>query len=364
VKDENRALAKIESKILGRPGARARGELPAITIEQGSASPELVERVSQFYGAIPFLFDQWIEDQKSDHTKRTYSRAVLDFIEFMGIDWPEDGSKFLAVTSRDVSAWRKHLVVRNRANKTINSRLAALSGFYSYLRRVGTEYRIPVQMPNPADKDFVKRLDDHPKHERTSLDLGQVRTIFSMPSGDTLVDIRDTAIIKLAIRTGLRSGAIRQAQFSDWRYQGKKRCIRVREKGDKRKIVGVHTDSDKAIEAYVKAAGIDSGALFRPQSGKSKNKLLPREMSPATIHRIIKKYLVQLDDSMVAGEDGSRCIHTPHSLRSTTATVLLDQGTPLVRVQKQLNHKDPKTTMGYHVSEDDPDDSASHDFPI
>ena len=76
-------------------------------------------------------------------------------------------------------------------------------------------------------------------------------------------------------------------------------------------------------------------------------------------------HLVELECSIHALDDGtSRCIHTPHSLRSTTTTQLLKHGVPLVKERRQLGHKDPKTTEGYYAEDVDPKTSDSHEFPI
>ena len=92
-------------------------------------------------------------------------------------------------------------------------------------------------------------------------------------------------------------------------------------------------------------------------------------MGEVTLYRVILGYLERLPGAMkeVTGKDGKakkRCIYTPHSLRATTATLLLDGSTDISSVQALLGHRHITTTQIYDKRRRGTSDSASHDLVI
>jgi site-specific recombinase XerD len=83
-------------------------------------------------------------------------------------------------------------------------------------------------------------------------------------------------------------------------------------------------------------------------------------MDPATMYLTIQAYLDQLPGSMNDGH----CIYTPHSLRATTATLLLDAAVDIAKVQELLGHRHITTTQIYDKRRRTTSESASHDVPI
>ena len=92
-----------------------------------------------------------------------------------------------------------------------------------------------------------------------------------------------------------------------------------------------------------------------------------------TMYRLLQGYLARLPGSLreeeVAGADGAvrkvkRCVYTPHSLRATTATLLLDAGVDIIKVKDLLGHRHVTTTQIYDKRRRSLKEGASHDVPI
>src|SRR5262249_23164500 len=145
--------------------------------------------------------------------------------------------------------------------------------------------------------------------------------------------------------------------------------IRIAEKGDKRRKIGLHFAAAQAIQEYIAKAGIQGGPLFRPRLNARSKKLANRSFQPNTIYQLILGYLARLPKAMqechnIDGRKQVRCIYTPHSLRATAATLLLEAGVDIAKVQELLGHRHITTTQIYDKRRRQVHDGASHDMPI
>ena len=122
--------------------------------------------------------------------------------------------------------------------------------------------------------------------------------------------------------------------------------------GDKRRTIGLQFTAAQAISEYLAKAELASGPLFRPRLGPRSQKLANRFLEASAMYGLIQRYLERLPGALKEEQlaDGSvirRCIYTPHSLRATTATLLLDATVDILRVQNLLGHKHITTTQIY-----------------
>lgn len=111
------------------------------------------------------------------------------------------------------------------------------------------------------------------------------------------------------------------------------------EKGNKRRTIGLHYAAASAISEYIEAAGLTSGPLFRAKKSSKSDGLSNRQIAEVTMWRTVQGHLNRLPGSTTDVElpDGSklvRRIYTPHSLRATTATLLLDSGVDITKVPR------------------------------
>jgi site-specific recombinase XerD len=341
--------------------------LPPVMV--GAETPAVRKRVEQFYQSVAEIFEAWIARHRSCHTQRAYCEDVQSFVRFLGIEWPQNSIAMLSASIKDVQAFRDLMSESNRAPKTINRRIASLSSFYKYLALAAAELRLPITVPNPAHSQFIARESSDPRDETRALSASRARQLMNMPASDSVIDYRDRAILKLYLYSGIRLSTGCRLKVSDFHQDGNAATIRLHEKGDKRRTIGLHYAAAQAISEYLEAAGIRSGPLFRPRLNPRSKKLADRAMDETTMYRVIQRYLESLPGALkeVACPDGTtgiQCIYTPHSLRATTATLLLDAGVDIRKVQDLLGHRHITTTQIYDKRRRSTAESASHDVPI
>lgn len=110
----------------------AEPELPPILV--GRATPAVEAQVGSFYGSVADIFERWVTRRSSTHTRRAYRQDVMDFVQFLGISWPDESTRLFTVSIAEVQAFRDRMVAEAKAPKTINRRIASLSSFYQYLQ--------------------------------------------------------------------------------------------------------------------------------------------------------------------------------------------------------------------------------------
>lgn len=293
----------------------------------------------------------------------------MSFVRFIRIEWPRGAIDLLTVSLKDVQAFRDELISKGAAPKTLNRRISSRSSFYKYLGAAAAELRLPVTVSNPAHAQFIARESTDARDETRALSATRARQLMGLPVGDGVLAYRDRAILKFYLYSGVRLSTGCALKVSDFHQEHEQATIRINEKGGKRRTIGLHFAAAEAINEYLEAAGITSGPLFRPQQNSRNEELADRHMNPVTMYLLIQSYLSRLPGALVEVErpDGSkdkRCIYTPHSLRATTATLLLDASVDIRKVQELLGHRHITMTQIYDKRRRSTAESASHDVPI
>lgn len=253
------------------------------------------------------------------------------------------------------------------APKSFNRRIASISSFYKYLAGAAAEMRLPIVIGNPAHSQFIARENSDPKDETRALTGTRARQLMNLPSGESLIEYRDRAILKLYLYSAIRLATGCRLKVSD--FNSDEQTIRLHEKGDKRRTIGIHIAAVDALREYIGHAEIVAGPLFRPQLNPRSQRLAARPMSERTMYRLIMSYLQHLPGAMrdIELEDKTvvrSCLYSPHSLRATTATLLLDASVDIRKVQDLLGHRHITTTQIYDKRRIATSESASHDVPI
>jgi site-specific recombinase XerD len=315
--------------------------------------------LERFHGSIAALLESWVLRRASPHTQRAYRSDILTFVRYMGLAWPSDSHLLLTVSVRDVQDYRDWLLQAGAAPKTLNRRISSLSSFYRYLAACAAELRLNTSLPNPAHAQFISRERADPLRETRPLSAALARLLLSLPRPDTLEGLRDQAIVRLYLYSGIRLSTGCQLKVEDFQWDlSSTPTLRLREKGSRWRVIGLHISAAQAIREYLQLGGWESGPLFRPllRSGA----LAARPMSPVAMYSLLLRYLRQLPGAVQAG----KCIFTPHSLRATTATLLLSNGVDITKVQDLLGHRHITTTQIYDKRRRSVAESASHEVPL
>ena len=345
-------------------------DLPPILL--GKATPEVQEQVAAFCFSIPQLYESWLGRCPSPHTRRAYDQDIMAFARgFLGLRWPEQAHQLLRVSVHQTQAYRAALAEQGAAPKTVNRRVSSLSSFYKYLAAAAAELRLPIIVPNPAHAQFLPRTAADPVDETQALTPERARQLLALPTGDSLLAYRDRAILHFYVYSGARLATGCRLKVGDFHDDDRGATVKISEKGDKRRKIGLHCNAAQAIQQYIDRAGLTAGPLFRPRhhSRGCADKLAERFFTPTAMYNLLAGYLARLpralkEEQLPDGAVRRRCRYTPHSLRATAATALLDRGADLCKVQELLGHRHVTTTQIYDKRRRQTSEGASHDIPI
>lgn len=271
--------------------------------------------------ALP-LYDRDLNARNmAERTRRAYGVDLGQFVE-----WARGRGVALGeVRHRDVRRYAAELSSEGAASASVGRKLAAIRGFFDFLVRSGRAGQ------NPAD------LVASPKREQKLprvLRADQVRELLESIPATTPLEQRDRALLELAYSCGLRCEEIVNLDRDSIDFEEGR--LRVLGKGGKERILPVGDPARRALAAYVergRGALLDERrepALFLSKSG--------RRLSPSDVTRRLGLWTRQA--ALAAGV-------SPHSLRHSFATHMLEGGADLRTIQELLGHASISTTQVY-----------------
>lgn len=263
-----------------------------------------------------------VERGASAHTLKSYR---TDFGQFMAFLSRRGVRRLEAVDSRTIRAYLAWLHSQRVSRATIARKLAALRSAFRFLARRGFMIR------NPAREVGNPRL---PVRLPSFLPVDEAWQLMECPVPATVQGKRDRAILELLYAAGLRVAELCGLDPADLdRSQG---TVRVLGKGNKERIVPVGDQALRALDTYLARRPAGDGPLFQNLRGG--------RLTVRSVHRIVR--------ARARGAGIARPV-TPHTLRHTFATHMLDQGADLRLIQDLLGHSRLSTTQKYtHVSAD------------
>ena len=231
-----------------------------------------------------------------------------------------------ALTAKDLRRYAAHLGTGQRpAATTVARKLAAIRSFFRVLREHG---RIAH---NPAD---LLPVPKRPNKLPRTLKPDEIAALLDRIPATTPLEVRDRALFELAYACGLRAEELVGLDVTSVDFDGE--VVRVEGKGAKTRFVPVGEPALKALSRYLErarpalAAGDDAPALFLSKSG--------RRLSTSDVRRRLRVW-----ERQAATQGGL----SPHALRHSFATHLLEGGADLRAIQELLGHSSLSTTQIY-----------------
>ncbi|MEL6310943.1 MAG: site-specific integrase, partial [Pseudomonadota bacterium] len=271
----------------------------------GHSSPAIERKTRTLYMSVRSMFETWLQRTENPNTQRTYRRGVLNFIEFLGIDWDERSHEFLQVTVPDVQAWRDSMQAEGQAPATLNSRISAVSRFYKFMRELAAELRLPMVPPNPAHPVFIKRQTVEAVQPTAALTRSLGHKLLSLPSAsdegmDEVLAARDRAILSCFLYVGLRTSSVCALDIADFHDDPSNPVLTITEKGRKatRRRVGVHVHGAQALKEYLEVSGLQAGPFFRARCNPRSRKLGDKRISINSMYRLLLSYLTRLPHAL------------------------------------------------------------------
>ena len=270
------------------------------------------------------------EKNYSDKTIEGYSSDLKEFAEFLTdyFKLSEPGSLDIKKISRRVIRAWLNLLYQNLTPTSIERHLASLRSFFQYLVKEGVVSHNPAQLVRSPKKD--KRLP-------RVLSPEEVFALLEAPGKDDPISIRDRAILELFYASGIRVSELVGLNLEDLILD--QRLIRVMGKGKKERIIPVNDTAVKRLKEWLGLRNKLAKSVLDPDTGKAV--FLSREgkrISKQMIGVLMKKYLKKGKLLRPA---------TPHTLRHSFATHLLDSGMDIRSIQELLGHSSLSTTQRY-----------------
>ncbi|MFB6340771.1 tyrosine-type recombinase/integrase [Saccharicrinis sp. FJH62] len=271
------------------------------------------------------LIDQFLkyiqyEKNYSTHTVFAYKKDIEQFFEFLGGDEPKPEN----VDSSDIRLWISQLYDDGISPKSVNRKLSSLKSFFKYLHKQDIVKSDPAQLVEGPR--IPKRLPTFIKEKEMELLLGDV------DFGDDFSAVRDKAVIEMFYGTG-----IRLSELVSLTHKGvdlPSGVIKVTGKRNKQRLIPLNRKLEETLLTYIDEKSKNGfnfdGSFFVTNKGE--------DVYEKLIYRIVKKHLAMIT---------TQSKKSPHVLRHTFATILLNKGADINAVKALLGHANLSATEVY-----------------
>jgi integrase/recombinase XerC len=269
------------------------------------------------------------ERKYSRYTVESYRNDIAQFIDFLEGKLDNSQINPKSVETIHIKEFLGQLMIGGLSKSSIARKLSSLKSFFRYL------------VKNNIIRENIVTPISSPKLDRrlpVIIDIKRAIRLMKMPPDDTFAGVRDRVILELLYGTGMRLGELLFLRMSDLDFSAK--IIRVMGKRRKERILPMGAKLRKVCKTYLilredkKTELENTNSLFCTAKGK--------KLYPLAVQKMVRNYLSKLSEQEHL---------SPHTLRHTFATHLLDKGADLYTVKELLGHESLSTTQIYtHIS--------------
>ena len=288
-----------------------------------------------------FLDYSEIEKGLSSKTQENYTRFLRKFFAWLK-NYKNDAIKTSELTAEHIWQYKVYLS-RHIDPKTQKTLKKTTQNCYLIALRSFLEFFVEKNI-NSLPPSKVKLAKDRADKEIKFLTLNQLSNLLNAPESGTIIGLRDRAILETLFSTGLRVAELTALNRDQLRIKENTQDLEIAivGKGDKIRTVYFSERAIKALRAYLKERKDMDEALFINYKRGSAKSSASRRLTVKSIEEIVKKYVIL---------SGLPVMATPHTLRHSFATDLLNAGVDLRTVQEFLGHSNIATTQIYtHVT--------------
>jgi tyrosine recombinase XerC len=281
-----------------------------------------------------YLYYLRAERNYSPHTIAAYEDDLRQFADFLQRHYSDRSYSIQDVDQITIRLFLGDCLEQGLSKRSIARKLACVKSFFKYLQKTKAVSLNPAV--NVATPKLEKRLPQY-------LDEECVAELMKQPDTTTTLGKRDAAILELFYSTGIRLSELINLQLANISFEGG--TVRVLGKGSKDRIVPFGGPARKALKEYIgcrnelldrKSDRDVAGTVFLTKRGK--------RLSPKGVNVLMNDYIGRVSEIEKK---------SPHVLRHTFATHLLNRGADLLAVKELLGHESLSTTQVYtHVSVD------------
>ena len=269
-----------------------------------------------------FIYHLSVEKGLADNTLDSYQRDLRKYLQFLQA---QNINSFGQTSRRQITAYLSEQQSKGLAPSTITRSLASIRSFYQYLLKEQIITENPaVELESPKSEKKLPHV----------LSFQDIELLLEQPRTDCIIGMRDKAMLELIYATGIRVSELVSLNLNHANI--KMGFLRCDGKGGKERMIPLGSVAIKSLQDYLKYSrekyvkNKEEKALFLNQHGN--------RLTRQGFWKILKKYVLRA---------GFNTEITPHTLRHSFATHLLENGADLRSVQEMLGHADISTTQIY-----------------
>ena len=266
------------------------------------------------------------ERKYSLHTVKSYKSDLKYFLAYVKDNY--ESENLVSIDKTIIQYFIKELVLSNFADKTVQRKVASIKSFYNFLKnKQYIKHNISKYIASPKISKKLPHL----------LTRKEVNVLMNVPDLSTYIGIRDKSILEIFYSTGIRISEIINIKMID--IEKDKKLIKIYGKGNKERFVILGKEALNSISDYLiirtKIIKCDKENLYLYPAMKKSTK---NHISYKSMYNLVKKYIKKVSTNEKL---------SPHSLRHSFATHLLENGADIMSVKDLLGHKDLSSTQIY-----------------